>query len=197
MLSTAGASILGVGYLLPLIYLLWSLRYGKMAGAEPLGRHRPGVEDRLAAADPEFRRCRRSSPARPYDYASLSGGSHADVATHQSPALRAPVRQPEQQARPRPWGCGSSWSPRSCSSAACSCTYTVYRIALPDGLRRRQHALSRGLGAANTAVLICSSLTMVLAVRSAQLGNRRLIVLFLRRSPFCSAGVFLGIKGYE
>jgi cytochrome c oxidase subunit 1 len=33
--STAGASILGIGYLLPLIYLFWSLRYGKPAGDNP------------------------------------------------------------------------------------------------------------------------------------------------------------------
>jgi cytochrome c oxidase subunit 1 len=35
VLSTAGASILGVGYLLPLIYLLWSLKYGRSAGPNP------------------------------------------------------------------------------------------------------------------------------------------------------------------
>ncbi len=35
VLSTAGASILGVGYLLPLIYLLWSIFYGKRATANP------------------------------------------------------------------------------------------------------------------------------------------------------------------
>ncbi|MBP1648599.1 MAG: Cytochrome-c oxidase [Bacteroidetes bacterium] len=37
VLSTAGASILGVGYILPIIYLLWSLRYGKPAGPNPWG----------------------------------------------------------------------------------------------------------------------------------------------------------------
>ena len=37
VLSTAGASILAVGYLLPLVYLLWSLRYGKRAEANPWG----------------------------------------------------------------------------------------------------------------------------------------------------------------
>jgi cytochrome c oxidase subunit 1 len=37
VLSTAGASILGVGYLIPLIYLLWSLKRGKVAGANPWG----------------------------------------------------------------------------------------------------------------------------------------------------------------
>ena len=33
--STAGATIMAVGYLLPLIYLLFSLRYGKSAGPNP------------------------------------------------------------------------------------------------------------------------------------------------------------------
>ncbi len=37
VMSTAGASILGVGYLLPMIYLLWSLRYGEPAGDNPWG----------------------------------------------------------------------------------------------------------------------------------------------------------------
>ena len=35
VLSTAGASILGIGYLLPLFYFLWSLRYGRAAGPNP------------------------------------------------------------------------------------------------------------------------------------------------------------------
>jgi cytochrome c oxidase subunit 1 len=33
--STAGASILGIGYLLPMLYLPWSLIYGKIAGDNP------------------------------------------------------------------------------------------------------------------------------------------------------------------
>jgi len=35
VLSSAGASILGVGYLLPLIYFLWSVKYGKRAPDNP------------------------------------------------------------------------------------------------------------------------------------------------------------------
>jgi cytochrome c oxidase subunit I len=35
VLSTAGASILAVGYLLPAVYFLWSLNYGKIAGSNP------------------------------------------------------------------------------------------------------------------------------------------------------------------
>jgi len=35
VMSSAGASILGVGYLLPLIYFIWSLKHGKKAPANP------------------------------------------------------------------------------------------------------------------------------------------------------------------
>jgi cytochrome c oxidase subunit 1 len=35
VLSSAGASILAVGYVLPLVYLIWSLRYGAIAGMNP------------------------------------------------------------------------------------------------------------------------------------------------------------------
>jgi cytochrome c oxidase subunit 1 len=35
VMSTAGASILAVGYVLPLIYLIWSLRYSPLAGMNP------------------------------------------------------------------------------------------------------------------------------------------------------------------
>jgi cytochrome c oxidase subunit I len=37
VMSSAGASILGIGYLIPLIYLIWSMRYGPAAGPNPWG----------------------------------------------------------------------------------------------------------------------------------------------------------------
>jgi cytochrome c oxidase subunit I len=37
VLSTAGASVLAVGYLMPMVYFIWSLRYGQVAGANPWG----------------------------------------------------------------------------------------------------------------------------------------------------------------
>jgi cytochrome c oxidase subunit 1 len=37
VLSTAGASVLGIGYMLPLIYFAWSIRYGKPASNNPWG----------------------------------------------------------------------------------------------------------------------------------------------------------------
>jgi cytochrome c oxidase subunit 1 len=35
VMSSAGASILGVGYIIPMIYLIWSMRYGPLASANP------------------------------------------------------------------------------------------------------------------------------------------------------------------
>ncbi|MGE3804641.1 MAG: cytochrome c oxidase subunit I [Gemmataceae bacterium] len=37
VMSTAGASILGVGYIVPLLYFLWSLKYAPLAGPNPWG----------------------------------------------------------------------------------------------------------------------------------------------------------------
>jgi len=37
VMSTAGASILAVGYLLPMVYLIWSLKYGQEATPNPWG----------------------------------------------------------------------------------------------------------------------------------------------------------------
>jgi cytochrome c oxidase subunit I len=37
VMSTAGATILGAGYIIPLIYLIWSLRYGPIAEPNPWG----------------------------------------------------------------------------------------------------------------------------------------------------------------
>jgi cytochrome c oxidase subunit I len=35
VMSSAGASILGIAYLIPLVYLIWSMRYGPIAGPNP------------------------------------------------------------------------------------------------------------------------------------------------------------------
>jgi cytochrome c oxidase subunit 1 len=35
VLSTAGATILGIGYMMPVLYLAWSLKYGAIAGNNP------------------------------------------------------------------------------------------------------------------------------------------------------------------
>ena len=52
VLSTAGATILAVGYLLPMVYMLWSLRYGAPAPDNPW--QATGLEWRTASPPPTF-----------------------------------------------------------------------------------------------------------------------------------------------
>ena len=35
VMSSAGATVLGVGYVIPMIYLFWSIRYGEQADDNP------------------------------------------------------------------------------------------------------------------------------------------------------------------
>lgn len=50
VLSSAGASILALGYIIPLIYLIWSARYGPVAGPNPWGAK--GLEWTTASPPP-------------------------------------------------------------------------------------------------------------------------------------------------
>jgi cytochrome c oxidase subunit I len=52
VMSTAGASVLGLGFIIPLIYLIWSLKYGKPAGNNPWGAK--GLEWETASPPPTF-----------------------------------------------------------------------------------------------------------------------------------------------
>jgi cytochrome c oxidase subunit I len=50
VMSSAGASILGVGYLIPMAYFAWSMRYGKVASANPF--EATGLEWQVASPPP-------------------------------------------------------------------------------------------------------------------------------------------------
>ena len=54
VLSTAGASVLAVGYLLPMVYLHLVAAVRRSGGRESLGRDGPGMDDAVAAAGPNF-----------------------------------------------------------------------------------------------------------------------------------------------
>ena len=71
--------------------------------------------------------------------------------------------------------------------------YAIYRFAYSDAFTEASNQLNLWLGTVNTAVLICSSFTMALAVRSAQMGNRKALVGLLL-STIVLGAVFLGIK---
>ncbi len=76
------------------------------------------------------------------------------------------------------------------------CAYAVYRGNHPEVFVYAHHFLDKNLGALNTAVLIFSSLTMALAVRAAQLEQRRALIVLLGVTLLC-AFVFLGVKCVE
>jgi len=70
VLSTAGATILAVGYLLPFTYLLWSMRYGKPAGNNPWAA--AGLEWQTVSPPPTYNF--DSTPVvttEAYDYAHI------------------------------------------------------------------------------------------------------------------------------
>jgi cytochrome c oxidase subunit 3 len=76
------------------------------------------------------------------------------------------------------------------------CGYAIWRGLEPDIFDQSHHFLNKIYGAENTVVLLFSSLTAALAVRSAQVGKRNLTSIYLVITIFC-AFIFLVIKYFE
>jgi cytochrome c oxidase subunit 3 len=74
--------------------------------------------------------------------------------------------------------------------------YGVVRVAYPEAFAAGAAQLDRIMGGANTIVLLFSSLTAALAVRSAQVGDRPKTSLYLYITILCAFG-FLIIKYFE
>ena len=76
------------------------------------------------------------------------------------------------------------------------CAYLIYRLKYFPEFAASSRSLDLTVGTLNTAVLICSSLTVAQAVRAAQMGKRKLQVPLLLATIFFGL-VFLGVKAYE
>jgi cytochrome c oxidase subunit 1 len=75
VMSSAGASILGVGYMIPLAYFIWSLFYGKVASANPWGAK--GLEWQTLSPPPtENFETTPIVTEEAYDYSSKVGESY-------------------------------------------------------------------------------------------------------------------------
>ena len=74
--------------------------------------------------------------------------------------------------------------------------YAVLRVFYPDMMKDVHHLLNWRLGALNTVILICSSLTMALAVSASQRGEKDKIVRNLWLT-LMFAGGFLVVKFFE
>lgn len=74
--------------------------------------------------------------------------------------------------------------------------YIIYRANYPDGFAVASNTLDVRLGGLNTVVLILSSLTMALAVYSAQIGKQKRLIGFLFVTLMLGL-VFLVVKVFE
>ena len=119
----------------------------------------------------------------------------APVITH-GPELRHHFEQPDQQFESATLGMWTFLVTEIMFFGGLFAAYTIYRGMYPDAFASTSQYMQVIVGGVNTAVLICSSLTMALAVRAGHLGQRNLIILFLIATMVLGA-VFLGVKAYE
>ena len=75
-------------------------------------------------------------------------------------------------------------------------SYTVYRYLNPDAFAAASRHTEVVLGGVNTAILLFSSTLMALAVRAAQLRQRRPLVWLLLATAFFGI-LFMGVKACE
>ncbi len=72
--------------------------------------------------------------------------------------------------------------------------YTIYRALHLAAFETGSHLLEVKFGATNTAVLICSSLTMAMAIRSAQTGKSKSTAIFYLILTMILGAAFIGVK---
>lgn len=118
------------------------------------------------------------------------------VADHHNPALGHHFETMEQQHDANILGMWLFLATEIMLFGALFAAYILFRMLYPDVFLAAGSHQNVTLGAINTGVLIGSSLTMALAVRSAQTSNRRTLLIFLGVTALLGA-VFIGIKGVE
>jgi cytochrome c oxidase subunit 3 len=114
----------------------------------------------------------------------------------ESPELREQFETPEQQKEISTLGMWVFLVTEIMFFGGLFLAYIIYRKEFAGVFALASNTLNVVIGAVNTAVLICSSFTMVLAVRSAQIGSRKALIVFLILTILLG-GVFLGVKAYE
>jgi len=121
---------------------------------------------------------------------------HAPAAHHHDPSLVEQFDTAEQQKDASQFGMWVFLVTEIMFFGGLFAAYLIYRNLYNPAFVIASTSIDITLGAVNTAVLICSSLTMAMAVHSAALGARKLLLLFLVLT-LALGGVFLGIKAVE
>lgn len=123
--------------------------------------------------------------------------SHSPSAVEQhNPALRHHFADMEQQRQASSLGMWVFLATEVMFFGGMFCAYLIYRYWYFNEFAAGSRSLDIWLGTINTAVLICSSLTVALGVRAAQMGKRKLLVILLLLTIVFGLA-FLGIKGVE
>jgi cytochrome c oxidase subunit 3 len=120
---------------------------------------------------------------------------HGEAAHH--PKLQHHFDNMEQQAEASTLGMWTFLATEILFFGGLFMTYLVYRHASPEGFQEASHALNRFWGTTNTLVLICSSLTMALAVRAAQTSQSAKTQVAWLLGTMVFGVAFLGIKAIE
>jgi cytochrome c oxidase subunit 3 len=113
-----------------------------------------------------------------------------------NPALLHHFAEPQQQRDASSLGMWAFLATEVMFFGGLFCAYLIYRLMYFADFGAASKTLDVKLGATNTAVLICSSLTVVLAVWAAQTGRRMMLVGNLALTLVLGMA-FLGIKGIE
>jgi cytochrome c oxidase subunit 3 len=122
--------------------------------------------------------------------------AHSALTAHAHPALAHHFEDLEQQNEAATLGMWVFLVTEILFFGGLFVTYLVYRSSYPGAFSAASHEMVIWAGTLNTAVLITSSLTMALAVRAAQLGDRRSLI-WLLLATMALGCVFLGVKAFE
>ena len=135
VMSSAGASILGLGYVVPLIYLIWSMRYAAPAGPNPWGA--TGLE------------WQTSSPPPTHNFEEHTGGDGGGICLRRTErrisrvaegngALADQFDDLAQQHEAASLGMWVFLVTEIMFFGGLFTGYTVYRAAYPEAFRRGQ-----------------------------------------------------------
>lgn len=124
--------------------------------------------------------------------------SHATVVEHEAhnPALLHHFADAQQQKNAASLGMWLFLVTEIMFFGGMFCAYLVYRVQHFNAFAAASQQLSIKLGAFNTAVLLVSSLTVVLAVKAAEVGKRKQLVSYLAITVVLGL-TFLVVKGFE
>ena len=128
----------------------------------------------------------------------MSSSAHASVAGHAAhhPALQHHFDTLEQQKESSSLGMWMFLVTEVLFFGGLFATYVLYRLRFPGVFAEASHHLNVPMGAVNTAILICSSLTMALAIYAAQVNKKKAIVPWLL-ATIALGSAFLVVKAFE